>query len=141
VEAFKFEVICICFDEDLDRFERAYIKSHDSIQNGYNIREGGQALQYWTEEMRRKQAVRARGRKASAETRKKLSIANKGKNLGRRHTEETRQKMSERWKTRQGVWTGKHLSEAHKEKISQSHKRMFKPVEKCTLEGEFLQKI
>jgi group I intron endonuclease len=43
VENFKFEVIIICFDEDLYRFEIEYIKKYNSmVPNGYNILPGGQ---------------------------------------------------------------------------------------------------
>jgi group I intron endonuclease len=43
VENFKFEVIIMCFDEDVYRYEKEYIKKYNSmIPNGYNILEGGQ---------------------------------------------------------------------------------------------------
>lgn len=41
-DQFTFTIICICFEEDLNRFEKEYIKKFDTIfPNGYNIREGG----------------------------------------------------------------------------------------------------
>jgi group I intron endonuclease len=43
VENFKFEVIIICFDEDVYRYEQEYIQKYNSIvPNGYNILAGGQ---------------------------------------------------------------------------------------------------
>ena len=43
IDTFKFEVIIICFDEDLHAMEREYIRRYNSIApNGYNILEGGQ---------------------------------------------------------------------------------------------------
>jgi len=40
--AFELKLICICFDEDLDRFEQEYIKKYNTLApNGYNLREGG----------------------------------------------------------------------------------------------------
>jgi group I intron endonuclease len=43
VENFKFEVLIICFDEDLYTFESEYIKKYNSmVPNGYNILPGGQ---------------------------------------------------------------------------------------------------
>jgi len=43
VENFKFEVIIICFDEDVNRYEQEYIKKYNSMTpNGYNILAGGQ---------------------------------------------------------------------------------------------------
>lgn len=42
IENFKFEVLIICFDEDLCKFEKEYIKKYNSVTpNGYNANEGG----------------------------------------------------------------------------------------------------
>ena len=42
IENFKFQIICICFDEDCDKYEMEYIKKYNSLSpNGYNLREGG----------------------------------------------------------------------------------------------------
>jgi group I intron endonuclease len=42
VDKFKFEVLIICFDEDVDKYEREYIKKYNSmVPNGYNILPGG----------------------------------------------------------------------------------------------------
>jgi group I intron endonuclease len=41
-DAFKFEVLIICFDEDVFKFENDYIVKYNSmIPNGYNAAEGG----------------------------------------------------------------------------------------------------
>jgi len=41
-DQFIFTIICICFEEDLNRFEKEYIKKFDTIfPNGYNIIDGG----------------------------------------------------------------------------------------------------
>ena len=43
LDKFKFEIILICFDEDLLKYEREYIKKYNSqIPHGYNILPGGQ---------------------------------------------------------------------------------------------------
>lgn len=43
IENFKFEVLIICFDEDLCKYEKEYIKKYNSITpNGYNANEGGE---------------------------------------------------------------------------------------------------
>jgi group I intron endonuclease len=40
--AFKFEVLIICFDEDLHEYEKQYIKKYNSLTpNGYNAHKGG----------------------------------------------------------------------------------------------------
>ena len=42
INNFKFQIICICFDEDCNKFEKEYIKKFNTISpNGYNLREGG----------------------------------------------------------------------------------------------------
>lgn len=41
-QSFIFTIICICFDEDLNRFEIDYINKLNSLYpNGYNLRHGG----------------------------------------------------------------------------------------------------
>jgi group I intron endonuclease len=43
IENFKFEILIICFDQDLVRYEKEYIKKYNSqVPNGYNILSGGQ---------------------------------------------------------------------------------------------------
>jgi group I intron endonuclease len=44
-DAFKYEIICIVFDEDLDEFEADYIIRHNCIvPNGYNLKNGGNSI-------------------------------------------------------------------------------------------------
>jgi group I intron endonuclease len=39
---FNFEIICICFDNDCDKYEEEYMKKFNTIvPNGYNLREAG----------------------------------------------------------------------------------------------------
>lgn len=39
---FEYKIICICFDEDTNKYEQEYIKKYNSIYpNGYNLLEGG----------------------------------------------------------------------------------------------------
>ena len=85
---FEFKLICICFDEDLDKFEIDYIKHYNSlVPNGYNLKQGGLG-----------------GGKHNQETKDKISKALKGRtymyadgytnpNIGKRHSEETKTKL------------------------------------------------
>ena len=42
VDNFEYKIICICFDEDTNRYEEEYIKKYDTIYpNGYNLLPGG----------------------------------------------------------------------------------------------------
>jgi group I intron endonuclease len=85
VENFKFELICISFDENLNDLEMFYIKKYNSlVPLGYNLRNGGN------------------NGKLNEETKKKISESlklNKTKPinksfLGRKHTEETKKLIS-----------------------------------------------
>lgn len=41
-ENFEYKIICICFDEDTNKYEKDYIKKYNSMYpNGYNLLEGG----------------------------------------------------------------------------------------------------
>lgn len=105
--------------EDMDRAEDYWIGYFDSVNDGYNIRDGG-----------------SRGL-LSEETRKKLSKAKSGEKcymFGKHHSEETKKKMSEahiglQAGEKNGNWGrtgkksymfGKHLSEECKRKISEA---------------------
>jgi group I intron endonuclease len=92
MENFEFKLICICFDEDLNRFEIDYIKKYNSlVPIGYNLRTGGES-----------------GGKHNEET--KIKISNSLKNrrdivrvkpqLGKPLTEEIKNKISNSLKGR-----------------------------------------
>lgn len=89
IENFKFNLICISFDENLNSLEEEYIKKFNSlVPNGYNLRNGGN------------------NGKLNEETKKKISetlkfILNnkiKVKRTGKSPSEETRKKVSEKLK-------------------------------------------
>ena len=43
IEKFKFEILIICFDKDVVKYEKEYIKKYNSqTPNGYNVLSGGQ---------------------------------------------------------------------------------------------------
>jgi len=42
-ENFSYKIICICFDEDTNKYEKEYIKYNNTLYpNGYNLLEGGE---------------------------------------------------------------------------------------------------
>lgn len=91
---FRFEIIDLCETQiEMDNKEIFYIELYDSINSGYNIREGG-----------------SRG-KLSAETKEKLSKAH----TGGRHSVESKEKMSK-------SQTGRKHSKETKDKIGKTHK-------------------
>lgn len=104
IHNFKFQIICICFDEDVDNLEKHYIEKYNTLApNGYNITIGGKH-RYLKKESKDKisQSLSRRpGKLCSEETKQKISLANKGNkngNLGKKMSDEQRKKISETMK-------------------------------------------
>lgn len=113
---------------DMDAAETYWIGYFDSINNGYNIREGGSHGRF-SEETRAKMSAAQKCRApASKETRAKIGAANKGKTI----SEETRAKMSvsakgrtfsEETRAKIGAFQkGKIISEEARAKIGAANK-------------------
>lgn len=98
---FEFSIIETCEEEVLNDKEEYWIKRLDAYKKGYNLTKGGDGT---------------RGYVFTEEERKKMSLAQKGnkKWLGKKHSEETKAKMSLNN-------TGRVFSEETKRKISLSH--------------------
>jgi group I intron endonuclease len=98
----------------LDEREQYWIKYYDSIDNGFNIKEGGKCARGFKQsessiEKRRQKLI---GRPLSVEHKKSISKAHKGKVLSK----ETVDKMI-------AYRTGKKLTDSCKEKIAFSHSK------------------
>ena len=110
IEAFDFEILKECNDDELDYWEMYYIKElNTKAPYGYNLTDGGGGMSGYT---------------LSEETRKKMSEKRKGENnsfYGKHHSEETKRKISEANKGKQSWSKGKHCSEETKRKMSESH--------------------
>lgn len=123
IDAFDFEILKECNDDELDYWEKYYIKElNTKIPYGYNMTDGGETSwikgKHHSEETRKKISEASRGRTVSEETKRKLSESHKGKtswNKGKPYSEETRKKLSECNK-------GKHHSEETKKKMSEALK-------------------
>ena len=64
---FKFQIICICFDEDCNKYEKEYITKFKSIYpNGYNLKEGGKNSHHHPDTIK-KLSDKLKGRKLSKE--------------------------------------------------------------------------
>lgn len=110
VESFEKRIIELCDldipQEVLDKKETSWITHFNSVENGYNLTYGG------------------RCGKKSEETRRRISESNTGK----RHSDETRRKMSAHIKTAEHrkkmslARRGKTMSEETKRKISDSER-------------------
>lgn len=145
-ENFIFETLLICEKEELTYYEQKYV---DILNPEYNIRkecvDSNKGI-FWTEEMKENMSNLQKGKFVSNETRKKISESKKGSNIseetkkkismfmaseknpniGRKHTEEAKRKMSV---AKKGKHTGKehhmygkHWSEEikHKNALSNS---------------------
>ena len=99
--------------------ERALIIQYDTKRNGYNSTDGGEGVtgRSHTEASRLLMSAKAKGRKASEETRKKLSAMRAGRVRG---------SMPEEWRAKiSATMTGKKIgppSEAHRAALSASQK-------------------
>ena len=92
IEKFKFQIICICFDEACNDFEIEYIKKFNTLApNGYNLESGGGNSKHHPD-TKKKISEASKGRKASAETRTKISL--NSPNRGKKFTEEEIQALS-----------------------------------------------
>lgn len=96
-ENFKIQIICICFDEDLDKYEMEYIEKFKSlIPSGYNLKYGGQFQSRHSEETKQK----------ISETMRKFYKENPQRNrpqLNKKHSEETKKKISNALKGRKKI--------------------------------------
>jgi len=81
-ENHKVEILCSCNKNDLDLWEKFYIKLFDSFNNGLNLTSGG------------KTPIKKRGYKLSEEWKFKISNSHKGKK---------REPFSEEWKKNIGI--------------------------------------
>ena len=105
---FKYQIICICFDEDCDKYEEEYIKKFNTLSpNGYNLKGGGHFSKHHPD-----------------------TIVKMSESIKKVWTEEKRKEMSERFKGVNNHSYGKKTSEETKEKLRNSHKNYWKNMSK-----------
>ena len=164
IESFGFEILKECEDEELDYWEKYYIKElNTKVPYGYNMTDGGGGTSGFTvsEETKKKMSEKMKGKTAwnkgkklseehkikisewkkgkhrSEETKQKISKGKKGKKL----SDETRKKMSETHKGKTSGMKGKKLSEETRKKLSEKHinGKKSKVVLQYDLNGNFVK--
>ena len=107
IDNFKFQIICICFDEDCNIYEEQYINKFNTlVPNGYNLREGG------------------KNSKQHPETSKLISDRLRGRRLTP-ITDEIRIKISDSLKGYKNPNYGKKITEERKEKLREGIKKLW----------------
>lgn len=129
-ENFEFSILLECEESQLNTFEEYCIFELMTYDRrvGYNKTYGGGGVKA-TEETKRKMSEAQKGKHFSEEHKRKLSEALKGEkspNYGKHPTEETRRKQSEALKGKycgeKSCMYGKHLSEETRRKQSEALK-------------------
>ena len=132
IDNFGFEILKECKDEELDYWEKYYIKElNTKAPYGYNLTDGGDGLKGYSpsEETRKKLSEYHKCKHLSEETKRKISEGKKGRHL----SEEWKRKIGEGNKGKKPWCKGKHHSEETKKKMSDAQKgipniKLSKPV-------------
>ena len=139
IDAFDFEILKECEDEELDYWEKYYIKELNTKKPyGYNMTEGGDGCPGYihSEETRKKISDANKGRKFSEEHKRHISESKKGL----KHTAEQNKKHSERMKCEKNPFWGKQHTEETKRKISEAKKGKKRPIDAVRRTSEKLSK-
>ena len=141
----KHEILLEGVSESEAKYAEKYLIRWYKMQGiSYNLTDGGDGWlgHHHTDESKYKMRIAKLGRKLSNETKQKMSEARKGKHRskGWHHSEEARKKMSEQRKGKKTVY---YIS---KEELSRRFKEAqkgvtCKPVLQYTINGEFIQEF
>ena len=130
-ENFEIEILKYCKEEELDFYEQYYInyyKSHKK-ENGYNIELGGNQNKHLSKEQIEKMR----------KTKKGKLMGKENPFYGRKHTEESKKKISEAKKGNKGC-LGRFMSEETRKKIGEANKWNKTKIVSCyTLDNVFLK--
>jgi group I intron endonuclease len=109
IENFKFEIVCICFDEACNELEEFYIEKFNTLSpNGYNLKSGG------------------KNSRQNEETKKLISEKKKGVPSTIVYTDEMRKARSERKMGSKNHNFGKPVSTEQRSAISEKMKQIWK---------------
>ena len=123
IDNFKFQIICICFDEDCNYYEEEYIKKFNTLSpNGYNLESCGN------------------NSKCHPETKKLISEKLKGRQLTP-VTDELRRKNSESKLGSKNHNFGKAITEERRKKLSSAIKKLWQERRDNGTYNEYIKKI
>jgi len=139
IENFKFEIVCICFDEDCNKLEEFYIKKFDTLSpNGYNLKAGGKNSRQ-NEETKRLISETKKGVPSTIvytddmkKARSERQLGNKNHNFGKPVSTEQRSDISEKmkqiWKEKKkvGFVQSKTVMEAMNKALDEKRKKVVK---------------
>ena len=144
ISNFKFQIVCICFDQDCNKYEEEYIEYYNTIvPNGYNLQSGGNNRIQHPESIQ-KRIISMRNSPKYEEYKKNLSIrmmGDKNKNFGKQMSDEQKKKISEIRKIKYNKLTDeqkKKISDGLKKYYSNNKSKISKKVEKYSLSNELL---
>lgn len=153
ISNFNFQLICICFDEDCNRFEEEYINKFNTIApNGYNLRAGGMnskqhpdtILQRVETRLKNKLANPKPPRVMTEEERKRLSVSLSGArnpNFGKETPVAIKKILSDTMKARWKDMKEKNIVPNINSRFVKGHiSENRKPVGKYDLEGNFIER-
>jgi group I intron endonuclease len=110
IDKFKYQIICICFDEDCNRFEEEYIRKYNTITpNGYNMKLLGGSYKV-SEETRALLSKKAKAWWSDETNRKAFINPCKGKQLSDEHKQKLRDAQNTYWNTMSDELRQKRLS-------------------------------
>ena len=112
-ENFKFDIICVCFDEDCNKYEQEYMDKYDTIvPNGYNLRKAGNNGAHNEEtKIKISNILKLRYQNLTEEQKNKNKGVNNGmfgKQLSQEAKDNLSKKMKENWE--KGVYKRENLS-------------------------------
>ena len=154
IDKFKFQIICVCFNEDCNKYEEEYIKKYNTLApNGYNLTTGGNRANPYPKKNTKER------KKLSDETKKRISeallkryaenpetklLGTKNPNYKKPMSDEQKLKISETIKknhlNNSILKSGKKISDKALDALKQGRENNKKSVGKFDMEGNFIEK-
>lgn len=130
----KYEVLEYCTEQELDEREMYYINLYNSINNGYNLSNGGKTNRgfKWSEEQKDKKRGKNHPLYGKPAYNKGIPMTKEQKHL-------ISKRQKEYYETHDGFFKGKHHNDETKKKLSRSKKKT--PIIQYTLDGKYVNEF